>query len=101
MLPSKMLASDEAGIYFFEVTKPNTEMSTAWVSKSPLETMLPDEFIECTKVLSAVIFVNYRADQKVSTDVFIHELGHAMGMFRHFPGFDNEAKKPVDTNFWL
>jgi hypothetical protein len=97
---SEMSGEDGPGIYFFKVTKSNEKMSTAWVSRYPRMTTLPDEFIRCDGVLSGVIFVNYRADREVSTDVFIHELGHAMGMYRHFQGFDSTAKKPIDKEFW-
>ncbi|MEC5162884.1 MULTISPECIES: hypothetical protein [unclassified Janthinobacterium] len=50
-------------------------------------------------VISARFYVNYgSATAAATTNIVIHEIGHAMGLLAHFPGFGEGAD--IGKEFW-
>ncbi len=73
------------------------------VANAPYQPSYPpvDQFLvqASSGVISAVLYVNLDSPYCTATsDVVIHEIGHALGFGAHFNGFGNGP--PISTDFW-
>lgn len=70
------------------------------VSSGPNESAYPPNFlISPIGEISTVLYVNYDSPYcTASSDVAVHELGHALGLGSHFYGFGDGP--PISTDFW-
>jgi hypothetical protein len=98
-------ASVTRGIIFSKGTAyvgaPPLQNWCANVSNGPYLSGYPPSFLvqPSSGVISTVLYVNYDSPYCTATsDVAIHELGHALGLGAHFNGFGNGP--PISTDFW-